>query len=531
LIEVIMAKSSLALRLLSSTLSLAIWCCGVGYAQDLKGIKLRVAHVNDFKTGFDHGKNTYTDAFIKGFITEAVSRPVKANVCKSLPLRKIRMTAVQDGKRCQTRSERVASGAVAFVWTLTGKHPILNKTMDIKTVRKDFKQISTLAGDGCKPLAPPSDLYVPTQACEVLFDAPISTGLTANDFGTQYSIRFDAVNSKGKVIQTRTKEFAIPNKVPLIVSVGESLAAGQGNPDISGKSEDNNYDLLGRRRDCEDDTSAMIKLDIKPKMKKKPVWFYADDYRSLRSGPAIAAQSLLSTWPYINFITLAKSGAKISSNDQDRDIIDQLEIIRGLLGKNKIDVLLVSAGGNDVGFGDGLRTMAADFLNNGAERVLSKFIDSIPKLRNEGYPAINKKIKELNVGAVIINEYPGALFHNRAGNPERGCGVFSTLKFWRVSKRDAVAVTRMGVLLNEEVKLAADHFGWRLVGGLATSYDKHGYCTGNQSYYVSATNSCDTQGDFEGMMHPNELGTAIYAKALERELRRAIPSPGVPPVK
>jgi len=87
----------------------------------------------------------------------------------------------------------------------------------------------------------------------------------------------------------------------------------------------------------------------------------------------------------------------------------------------------------------------------------------------------------------------------------------------------------MGNLLNAEVKLAANTHGWHLVDGISEKFAGHGYCSG-QSFYRFAAASCDTQGDFDGTMHPNEEGTAAYARVLARELRKVLPKPGQGPV-
>jgi lysophospholipase L1-like esterase len=504
-------------------------------AESLAAVKLQVKHVNEFAAGYDKQAHTYKASYIRDFITDPKTRPVSASVCTSLPPLKIKVRVDEGGHPCVEQTVRVAPGAVAFVWTLRGRHPISKQTSDLKQIRRDLNSLPH--GNMCPPLSPAPVRIVPTSACEVRFDVPFGAGPAgpvAGEAASTNSIRFDAVNAQGHVIHTQTRDFEVPRKVPLIVSVGESLAAGQGNPDAPGKSKDDNWDpsdnLLPGQRDCKDDTTVMIKLEKKPRMLKQPFWFEPRDYRSLLSGPALAATELLDQWPYVAFLTFAKSGSKINSGPQDIDIHNQLEHVKRVIGTHRIDALLISAGANDVGFSDVLRTMAADFRNSDADKVLSKFIDRIPKLRNEGYPSIAHKIKSLglNAGTVLINEYPGALFHDRTGKPAEGCGVFDSLKFWKVSKGDAVAISRMGVMLNEEVKLAADRQGWRFVTGIADKFQQHGYCASGQSFYRSAQDSCDMQGDFEGMMHPNEKGTAVYAEALARELRKALPHPGTP---
>ena len=133
-------------------------------------------------------------------------------------------------------------------------------------------------------------------------------------------------------------------------------------------------------------------------------------------------RSLLTEWPYINFLTFAKSGAKISSSGkQENDLLEQLEHVAKVVGKQKIDALVMTIGGNDAGFATGLDALTKDFAG-GADRdeVLSDFLVAIPKLRDELYPLINKKIRTLglNIGTVLITEYPQSFFEDKNGNPD-----------------------------------------------------------------------------------------------------------------
>ncbi len=520
---------------LKNVISQSASCCALAgvmlaggevLAGELSSIRLKFEYVNDYAAGYDASNHTYRTAYINKVILKPSTRPVRASICKSLPTVKVRMTSVKDGGRCQPRTDRVAPGVAALVWTLNGRHPILNKTVVLQTIRKELKPADRRPdGKGCLPLKASRDPVVPDSACFVDFDVPLAGGAAASA-GLPFSIHVEAVNAKGKVIESRTKSFEVPRKVPLIVSVGESLASGEGNPDVRGKSKDNNYDPLGRR-DCEDDTVFMYARDSLPDMLKKPVWLERDDHRSLKSGPALAVQELLQNWPYVNFMTFAKSGASIISAERKHDIVDQLGRASDQLGDYRVDVLLVSAGGNDVGFSDSLKTLVKDFKSNKIRDVRKKFDGRIKRLTEAGYPELARRISKLNVGTVIINEYPNALFNNASGVPSEGCGIFDNTRVAKISKDDAEAINKMGKVLNDEVKAAARKFNWRFVGSITEKFARHGYCTGKQSYFRSATDSCDMQGDFRGTMHPNERGTAIYASALAAELKRALPRPEV----
>ncbi len=512
----------------AGVMALTLCIHGGAAAQTLEDLRISVGYTNNFSSGYDRSRHTYDADWFRTVVADPPSRQIVANVCPSFATGRIRMDPLDDGIHCSDEEARLApEGASALVWTVSGPHPHLNKIVELKQERKLLHDYKALPGSRCMPLE--RKKVVEDDQCQIKFDAPTPSREVAN-VAESYSVRFEVVDGANQVLASRSQSVPVPRRVPLIVSVGESLAAGEGNPDMPGDAADAHFDPLNQH-DCEDDTSVMLKFDLKPSMLKQPFWMEPRDHRSLRSGPALAAKQLLTEWPYIAFLSFAKSGSVISSPEADNDILEQLEHVRRVVGNQRIDALHISAGGNDVGFSDVLKTMAGDFRGSDAEKVLSHFMDKLLKLRDEGYPKIDAKIKELglNIGQVLINEYPGSLFNDENDEPTKGCGVFDTSTFWSVSKRDAVAIRNMGNLLNAEVKLAANTHGWHLVDGISEKFAGHGYCSG-QSFYRFAAASCDTQGDFDGTMHPNEEGTAAYARVLARELRKVLPKPGQGPV-
>lgn len=482
-------------------------------------LELHLAPVNRIGAGYNVSTHTYDQDFIRNNLIDPKDRPVQADVCSFLSSRKIRMDSTEDGGRCADQTvPTLPAGVSAVVLTLTGPHPLLNKTVDLQEFR--ISKENYVGSGTCIPSAPVQ--WVPQ--CSFTFSVPLPSNMVVNA-PPEHSIKAEVVGSGGQILLTKAKAVAVPRRVPLIVSVGESLASGEGNPHSVGRSRRRIQDPTSQS-DCFDDTTVMIKFELKPDMISQPTWYEPRDHRSLNSGPAQAARSLLNQWPYVVFLSFAKSGAKIS------DIVDQLSHVKEVVGDHKIDALLISAGGNDVGFSNVLKDMARDFRGSDGERVLSKFLERILVLRNKEYPKLNQAMVDLNlnVGEVLINEYPGKLFNRLDGEPAKGCGVFRSFAFWSVSKRDAVALNRMGDFLNGEVKLLADKHGWRFVFGISSEFAKHGYCS-PESFYRSAEHSCDQQGDFDGTMHPNRDGTAVYARALARELRKVLPKPERPVVK
>jgi lysophospholipase L1-like esterase len=245
---------------------------------------------------------------------------------------------------------------------------------------------------------------------------------------------------------------------------------------------------------------------------------------------------LLKEYPYITFLSFAKSGARLSSclEGQEHDLLEQLAEVKRAVGAHPIDALLVSIGGNDVGFATTLENLTKHgglLSGEPLESRKARILERIARLDTTSYPKVNRTIAnlQLNVGAIVINEYPGSLFNNSRDSARSGCGVFKVAEgfagWLSVTMEEARMIDEMGDSLNATVARAARREGWRLVDGIDEAFAGHGYCS-NQSWFVSAENSCLTQGDFEGTMHPNAEATGVIAHAIARELRRVLPKPG-----
>ena len=173
----------------------------------------------------------------------------------------------------------------------------------------------------------------------------------------------------------------------VIVIVGESVASGQGNPDQPMRGTFPNT--------------------------APAEWLDHDCYRSGQSGHAMVAQEIEDRDPgtQVRLINLACSGATMPR------IIDQLDEAERLTAGKEIDILLVSAGGNDIGFGQIVTACAAlercfvrdtsnayppelndviRFVKNVQQRI-----DALPPL----FVNLANKINQLTPKAVYITEY------------------------------------------------------------------------------------------------------------------------------
>ncbi len=483
-------------------------------AQPPGRIPVTVLYINDFAAGYDASAHTYRPSWIRAVLTDARTREVEAfgNAVRRISIPQHNNV---DGSRvrCQDLSVTGAPpGVVALRWTVKRRHPLTGRIETLKTETRPLQPLryTPPRGSPCLPTRRP---LVITKK-EYLFRTELATAsASVTSAPATYTIQVEALNAQGRALHTGESAVSIPRRVPLIVSVGESLASGEGNPDEAGAAQGNQ---------CEVQTSLMLARETKPAMLRQPQWLEAEDHRSLRSAPALAARMMLKEWPYVVFLSFAKSGARITSNPHD--ILDQLARVAQVVGTYPIDALLISAGGNDIGFAVVLRKLTKGSATALRQRQIERRLDS---LRTVLYPSVNPTITSLrlNVGRVIINEYPGGLFNDANNRPARGCGVFALnrlLPWLVISENEAKMIDSAGRLLNAEVARAASRGRWRLVDGIDEKFAGHGYCSG-RSWYVFAENSCDRQGDFDGTMHPNAEGTLTIATAIAKELRSALP--------
>lgn len=327
--------------------------------------------------------------------------------------------------------------------------------------------------------------------------------------------------------ETASKSFVL-RKDRLIVSLGDSYASGQGVPDEASHPLPD-----GGRSD--------------------PVWVEPKAHRSFESGPARGVEAFEQPQEgnLTTFVSYAATGATI-----DRGLLNaqhdwqrggQLEELQEALGDRTIDALLLSIGGNDVGFADGFKDLLYRIHKSRSSTV--KAAEEKIAGRVEGTPEepakldqLADRIEALDPGPeeVFITEYPIAHFDRKDdGTVSGGCGVFD----WRrgidkivpspwnliartvlpkISTADAQAIKRLGEKLNAAIETAADKHGWTYVDGVVEGFQGHGYCRSSERFFVTASESSQQQRDYLGMMHPNSRGCAVYRDRIAGALREQL---------
>ena len=345
----------------------------------------------------------------------------------------------------------------------------------------------------------------------------------------------------------------------LIVSLGDSWAGGEGNPERPGDPPSWADD------GTTPDSAQAIAHDVA--------------HRSGLAGPAQAALAIERSDPRssVTFVFLAASGAGVvegilESDDPmaggdgvERTLRPQLDELTDIVGcaaddaatcLREIDALLISAGGNDIGFSFALGSLIAldpvlvvgpiyeNLLDNLFADVEEE-IERIPSIFDSFAVALEK----LRVDEVFLTAYPGAFTYVEGGQlvscAEAGGDLLPGLEVDRNELE--LLETRLRQPLNAALGEVATAQGWVLVDDHVAAFEGHGYCgsdpyqdvpyAGNPfpdpvvpstdpgvRWFRQAAESVEIQGGgglfrperlgTMGTFHPNELGHQAYMAAL-----------------
>jgi hypothetical protein len=388
------------------------------------------------------------------------------------------------------------------------------------------------------PGSAPSEL-VTTGACSILVRLPAGkqpvTLTTFFSAGTQSAVL-------SKIINVRDV---------LVVSIGDSIASGEGNPDAFGI--------------CSDPETNTIITASTP-CRQEPVWFpqYPNAtgtgldnkvcHRSTRSAAALAAIGLNTLDPHtsVTFLHVACSGASIngrsalkSSGDgglltsqdrtdthsgktatlppQLRQVVEAVSDVSVPLRPRPIDALVINVGADDISFADilqecitkGVLNLQPHFpvfgsLDCGADREQKAIENSLlqPAMRKLAHSfdllhecvsgaaahCPNGNFLGMDAGHVFIMAYPDPA-HNGDGS---FCSGFPlTSGAWRWAEESILQP------LNRLISQKAALYGWNVVDGYNSStplpdkFQTHGYCAADTwirgGLYDPAKTSLDGQ--------------------------------------
>ncbi len=331
-------------------------------------------------------------------------------------------------------------------------------------------------------------------------------------------------------VSTNTQ--AVTVKDLLIVSVGDSYASGEGNPE-----KPQTFHWWGS---VDDDAQWADESQTAPGYPRDA----ADAHRSTKAAPAQAALALERADPHtsVTFLSVAHTGATVW------DTLGQLDRVAQLTRGRQIDALTASVGGNDIGFGDIVAAMTKPGFDT-AEWG-QKVSDALYWLGGDyysRYAQLNAKIQGLAPHHVYVTEYPdptrdadGRSYDRILTDAFPGMGIDAWEEDW----------ARQHVInpLNQTIQRAADKYHWNYVGGIADAFVGHGYgAPAGERWIRTADEAVTLQGPYHnpilygaftfgiggvvadvvshvettGTMHPNELGHQAIARALLKSMAAA----------
>jgi hypothetical protein len=291
----------------------------------------------------------------------------------------------------------------------------------------------------------------------------------------------------------------------VILTIGDSIASGEGNPVVQFGGLVGSQPNQGFWDDPASDGQSTNAGDD----------LFGPCHRSSAGGFGLAGNYLVATNPAsrITFINYSCSGAKVSK------VISMLRSARSILPR--IDVLTMAVGADNIagGFGS-LVARCADPLTQGdcsagtsfAQNVgdsiaelpalYSQLADSINCVKDGTLPSNCSDPQAPQIPKVVfITQYHDPT-HNQYGiyPPIGTCLEDISYATWQWL-HDAVMVP-----LNGQV----DATSWIHVDGIENDFLRHGYCAKSERWVVTLPDSFATQGDKEGTGHPNASGQTDY---------------------
>jgi hypothetical protein len=291
----------------------------------------------------------------------------------------------------------------------------------------------------------------------------------------------------------------------LIVALGDSVASGEGNSEEGGN------------------------------------WLDEPCHRSAISGfqqaATLVAQGLIHR--SITFVSLACSGATIDKGllgsyagiapEKGALYKPQVTRLRRIdrarsadgSGGGGVDAVLLSVGANDVRFSTIVKACAKRFrCRKGHEAQLASDLTQL----EAGYDLLGEKLKRAAPGGtVLITEY----FDPTRDEKGEFCGHSIGL-ITRANMR--WAYEGLLVPLNTRIEEAAVRNRWDFVGGIASDFERHGYCADKSDRWVRRLfGSIFSQGDLNGTLHPSEPGHAAIAGDVAPRLDATLGLKPLPP--
>ncbi|WNG48092.1 hypothetical protein F0U60_31090 [Archangium minus] len=343
----------------------------------------------------------------------------------------------------------------------------------------------------------------------------------------------------------------------LIVGLGDSYGSGEGNPDIpANESWDGKAKWADPR--CHRSfkaSSALVALQLEEEDRRTSV-----TYVSLACSGANISRETFVQGPFETFKTSGNSqgsgllGRYIGIEhpypengpwSSSQFLEPQIEQLQRISQGRRIDALVISAGGNDMGFGDVLKHCVVTSTCHGADSWDGRHLEANVRGLSNALPARYVELADtlhsrLNVANVFLTEYPdlsrdqnGETCYELMDDISNDLGIrFDGIR--RSQGEPQWIQQNFLAPLNQHMRNAVQtqqqlNRPWHYVGGVEEEFRNHGMCAGSARWFRSGPESAVLQGPLNnisettGTAHPNEEGHHAYARHILASLRATDP--------
>lgn len=376
-----------------------------------------------------------------------------------------------------------------------------------------------------------------------------ATTMPAGECISRAQLPFGEYEATTQVINLSGESDAL--KVPinvrdlLIVSLGDSLSSGEGNPDRPAVLKPLNFDgtSIPAGSSCEDlddgsivgfdELELLLDDDLSLPVDSPAGWVDRRCHRSKTSAPALAASAIEDDDEHssVTFLSLACSGASLRSGlldpyeGQERvspadepvaDIASQIEELQTLAGDRRVDALIMSTSINDINFSTIVEKAASagfDDWRTEGDRIFSNGMANV----RPGYVELARRLKRnLDIGEVYIIGYPHTIMRD-SEDRKGGCGLLGN-PINGISGREVDLLETYGQEVYFAAREATRNYDWNFFE-TRDLFHKRGYCSSDsRRYMVRYKDSCLMMGKKDGMLHPNRRGHEAIAERITEGL-------------
>jgi hypothetical protein len=158
----------------------------------------------------------------------------------------------------------------------------------------------------------------------------------------------------------------------------------------------------------------------------------------------------------------------------------------------------------------------AEFIDLDPAEAKARVIDNL-RFMSEKYNMLAWGLSRRLHGRVrrmFITEYPAHIFQPNEDGKREGCG---NLQF--ISDSDGDFIFERGQELNTIIRQAAEFHGWHSVTGIQKAFEGHGYCAGDEGWYVTREQSFNRLGTEDGTIHPKAIGHRAIRDRIKETFR------------